>query len=179
MRPGKRAPNRLVSGHKRYEKRNFNIWCLQIFSFFLLVQGNIFLCCYLPSRIDLFRDKIGCTLVEASHRRLRSSVVIARGIQKQKTASHRKRIVRFFWYLFVSWLLIFWLVEFWTLNTLPVSYLCKFFKRYWSYNVSMNYTQSQAPWSLFLIWFRYNFWHHLSMSPSLGKSDHNHRTSPG
>ena len=103
MRPGKRAPNRLVSGHKLYEKRNFNIWCLQIFSFFLLVQGNIFLCCYLPSRIDLFRDKIGCTLVEASHRPLRSSVVIARGIQKQKTASHRKTY-RSIFFVFICFL---------------------------------------------------------------------------
>ena len=33
--------------------------------------------------IDPFRGKIGCTFVEASHRRLRSSVVTARGIQKQ------------------------------------------------------------------------------------------------
>lgn len=116
---------------------------------FLLVQGNIFLRCYLPSkckRIDPFRGKIGCTFVEASHRRLRSSVVTARGMQKQKTASHRKTYCSIFLRIsyFASWLLAFWLVEFWTLNTPPVSYFCKLFKSYWSYDVSMNYTLSRA-----------------------------------
>ena len=116
---------------------------------FLLVQGNVFLRCYLPSkckRIDLFRGKIGCTFVEASHRRLRSSVVTARGIEKQKTASHRKTYCSIFLRIsyFVSWFLNFWLVEFLTLNTPPVSYFCKLFKSYWSYNVSMNCTLSRA-----------------------------------
>ena len=85
-----------------------------------------------------------CTFGEASHRRLRSSVVTARGIQKQKTASHRKTYCSIFWRIsyFVSWFLTFWLVEFWSLNTPPVSYFCKLFESCWSYNVSMNYTLS-------------------------------------